>query len=195
MTRQSVTFLSAALERLKLVIACDGTNKHARVLDDRDLVTESMLNSGEIEAHDDAGSPAIDNNDLKTETGVSIHNGERVRAVRNGDWVSYLHPDEPSQEILDVEFKPLGSFESTRKRGGVDELNGVSSNMAGMDGNLSDSDDDLPGLESMEEGSRLTHIKVYPMLMYGDVCEEVMHMSRKKMYPRAGVARCHLCSN
>ncbi|KAK7682684.1 hypothetical protein QCA50_014067 [Cerrena zonata] len=196
MTRRSVAFLGAALERLKLVIACDGTNKQVRV--PNDLVTESMPNSDDIEAHGDAGSLAIEDNDLKTETGVSIYNGERVRAVRNGDWVSYLHPDEPSQEILDVEFKPLGSSESIRKRGGVDELvrvNGVSSNMAEMDGNLSDSDDDLPALESMEEGSRLTHVKVYPMLMYGDVCEEVMHMSMKKMYPRAGVTRCHLCSN
>ncbi|KAK7681973.1 hypothetical protein QCA50_014936 [Cerrena zonata] len=188
LTCQSAAFLTTAL--VPLAIACDGTNK--------DVHDPAVMDSETIpdDSNDNAGS-SVGNKKLKMEAGVSIHMGEKVHAMRNGDWVSYLHPDEPSQEILDVEFKPLTPVKSvapsTGKRELVDEhVNGVS-NIAGMDGNLSD--DDLLALELLEEALHEVHrgIKFYPTLMYGDVCEEVKHLSMKKMYRRVGETRCHVC--
>ena len=48
--------------------------------------------------------------------GIILYQGFRARAIRNGDYITYIHADELSQEELGTEWSPENSDENTRKR-------------------------------------------------------------------------------
>lgn len=124
---------------------------------------------------------------------VVMYMGNRARKVRNGDHVTYLHPDEPSQEIIGVEYipedpnrGPLGK--RTAREEGDDDVSETGLSVA--------SDDDLPALEPVKEGAWWKQVKAYPMMMYGDVQKEMDHTNIKSQYSRSNSARrCHRCSH
>ncbi|KAK7685094.1 hypothetical protein QCA50_011931 [Cerrena zonata] len=132
------------------------------------------------------------------EADVMMYMGSEVHGYRSGNWVTYLHPDEPSQKVIAVECVSDSDLEGHSGPGkrverpdeeDIDTVSGI-----GLAESTSDSGDDLPPLESesVEEGVRWTTVKTHPMMMYGDICEEIRHMSyTHKMYSTYN--RCARC--
>lgn len=125
--------------------------------------------------------------------------GYKARPIREGQWVTYLHAYEPTQEVIGVERIPdLAEIPKVLgKRPGLctdEEVDGVSA--TGLD----ESDDDLPALEPLEEGDdagglSFGKMKVHPVFMYmgGDLSEEAMHMRLISRFRDSNRARCYLC--
>lgn len=124
----------------------------------------------------------------------------RVVEVRDGDHIYYLHPDEPSQEIIGVE--DVGK--DPKKRAARDSGNG--GYVSGDSDEVSESEtgstvsgfDDLPPLEPFEEGAPQAIPKFHTMMMYGDLQGpgEMRHLNSKKNYSTSNdYPSCHVCSH
>ena len=79
--------MADSLQHLKLAFLSDGTN-----VSEPELTAEDRKN------------------------GIILYQGFRARAIRNGDYITYVHADELSQEELGTEWSPENSDENTRKR-------------------------------------------------------------------------------
>lgn len=131
--------------------------------------------------------------------------GERAVQVRDGDRVWYLRADEPSQVILGSEVIPVidhhtnhhgNDSDLTGKRGrssdGKESGDEVSNSEAGSV--VSEADDIPPLLDFDEEGPSLSRMRIHPMAIFGDLQEEIVHMSMKNQYSLSNApGRCHVC--
>ena len=99
--------MADSLQHLKLAFLSDGTN-----VSEPELTAEDRKN------------------------GIVLYQGFRALAIRNGDYITYVHADELSQEELGIEWSPEHSQENPRKRA-ASESGGSSSKSEVTEGHVS----------------------------------------------------------